>query len=257
MHLSTAASTRIRRFSWVTALVVVAVVSALVATAVGPSVSRALHPEREHPWRGDPVVEATAEAGGTVWAAEGSARVALPEELRDRPLLVQLVGDDRDRVNLMLGDRREPTSWPHFLRIAYDAWAYPIAVYSFSELWVVSEGPWRLEFRPVEATRIVDTVSGTGDAILAVGEGVTSGTVRWSGEGSMILNASTVGGWTSLVNAGGAPDDPAGGEATVTWEDSPLVVFDLASGGDVRWTFEVDAPKGSSGAPTGDEEVLP
>lgn len=257
MQLSAAAGTRIRRFSWGTALVVLAVAAALVATAVTPSVTRALHPEREHPWLGDPVAEATAEAGGTVWAAEGSARVALPDELRGQPLLVQLLDEHRGGVNLMLGDRRDPDGWPKFLRIAYDSSAYPIAVYSFSELWVVAEGPWRLEFQPIEVRSVDDTLTGTGSMIFTVPEGATSGTVRWQGDGSIFLTATTVEGWTPIMDSGGGPDAQLEGEIAVLWPDSPIVVFDLASYGDLRWTVEIDPPAGPYVTPPDAEEVLP
>jgi hypothetical protein len=237
-----AADHRIRRYTrGITVLgAVIAVMT--VGAVVLPTVERENSLQTQRPWTSENPVDAVREPGGGVWTASGSARVTLPEELRNRPIELVSVERSESDVQAYLGDASDPHRIPEYLGNIWDLEPTPIASYADSELWIVAKDAWRLEILPLDVGEFVSPASGDSDAVLVYTGEATSGTVRWSGTGLLFAIARTVDGYQSLAVSGdGDPDaPPAPGSARFEWTASPFVVIEISAYDGIEWTLEVD-----------------
>lgn len=237
-----AADHRIRRYTRGIAVFGAVLAVMTVGAAVLPSVERENSRQTQRPWVSESPVEAVREPGGSVWAASGSARIILPEELRNRPIELGYIEAGDDGIQAWLGDVRSLERAPEYLGNVWDTMPLPMAAYADSELWIVSKHAWRMEILPLDATELGSSASGTSDAVLVYVGGASTGTVSWSGEGLLFAVARTVGGYQSLAVSGdGDPDAaPTSGRTRFEWTPSPFVVIEISAYNDIEWTIELD-----------------
>ena len=245
-----AADHRIRRYTrGITVLgAVIAVMT--VGAVVLPTVERENSLQTQRPWTSENPVDAEREPGGAVWSASGSARITLPEELRNRPIELGYVAAGDDGMQAYLADTRDPEHGPEYLGNVWDSMPLPIASYAGSELWIVAKEAWRLEILPLDVDELVSSASGDSDAVLVYTGEATSGTVSWSGTGLLFAVARTVDGYQSLAVSGdGDPDaPPAPGSARFEWTASPFVVIEISAYDGIEWTLELDESGPGAGA---------
>lgn len=241
MTISPAADHRIRGYTRGLAVLCAVVALASVVVVVLPALERQQSLIAERPWVQEERPEATREHDGAIWAAEGSARVVLPEELRGRPIELSLVDDDDGGpdVEAWLGDERTPET-PRYLGGLWGTQPLPLAAYEHSELWIVSPHAWRMRIVPIDPTPLKQVASGETDAVLVYTGEVVSGTVTWGATGTLFVIARTVEGYESLAITGGDPSLEAGGSAEFTWAASPFVVIEVSAYDGIDWTIELD-----------------
>jgi hypothetical protein len=204
------------------AILGVAAVASLVGV-LAPAVGREAASGVEYPWLGDPVVVATPDADGTAWSAATSARVDLPERLRDRPIELRLPEDSEVDVSIFLGDHGRPDRSPAYAGSLWAGEPLPIAFYATSELWVSSPGPWLLEIVPIEPEVLGETAGGADDAVFVYRGAASTGTVTWVGEGSLYVTAHTTDGYESLASADGEGE----GLRRFVWQPASFVVIEV------------------------------
>lgn len=229
----------------------VAIALATIAGVVLPGIERELEQEARNPWREPAPLEAQREPGGTVWAAEGSARITLPDELLDRPIGVRLVDEVDDTVYAYLGDAVDGDR-PFFLGSVHEYEAMPFAAYADSELWITSRHAWRVEILPVAGVELHDSANGDDDTVLVYRGRATSGTITWGPKGTLFVIARSTAGYESLATTGGDPDDERGGTVRFTWTESPFVVIEVSAYDGIAWEIELDEVPGDE--VPGDEE---
>lgn len=247
MTITAEADRRIRRVTRGVGALSVVIALAAVAAVVVPGVERDLDRAASSPWRDADPLEAQREAGGLVWAAEGSARITPPAELTDRPVELRLLDGEHDKVQVHLGDASGDSS-PPFVGTLFADSSLPLALYSGSELWVSTRQPWRIEILPIDPTALEHSASGNSDALLSYRGPATSGVVTWDGAGSLFVVARTVEGRESLASIGGDLDERHDGATSFTWAASPFVVIEVLAFGDLEWEIRLDVP------PVGEEE---
>jgi hypothetical protein len=233
---------RIRRFTRGIAVLSAVIAFLTVGATVLPTVDRENSRQTQRPWVTEGPAHAEREAGGSVWSAAGSARVTLPDELRDRPIELRYLEAGDDGIQAWLGDVRTLDSAPEYLGNVWESQPLPMAAYADSELWIVSKHAWRMEILPLHASELGSSASGTSDAVLVYTGEASSGTVSWSGEGLLFAVARTVGGYQSLAVSGdGNPDaGPTSGRAVFEWTPSPFVVIEISAYNGIEWTIELD-----------------
>jgi hypothetical protein len=256
MVLTVEAGDRIRAFTRGMAVLSAVVALATVAAVVLPAVERQASDEVRRPWEAESAVDAAREPGGSVWGAEGSARIVLPEELRGRPIELRVVEADDDGLEVLLGDASAPDDWPRYLGSVWEGLPLPAAVYADSVLWVTTEHAWRMEVAPLEPTPLDSAASGDTDAVLVYTGAATGGTVGWSGEGLLFVVVRTLEGYDASVVSGDG--DPAAGATSgrerVDWTASPFVVIEVSAYDGIRWTIELDdAGPDATGPPASGE----
>jgi hypothetical protein len=246
--ISPEADHRIRGYTRGVALLGAVVALATLAAVVLPTLERQQSLATERPWVQDERPTATREAGDAIWAAEGSARVVLPQELRGRPIELTLVdGEGGDDVEAWLGDERSAEA-PHYLGGLWGTQPLPLAAYEHSELWIVSPHAWRMQIVSLDAAPLVDGASGNTDAVLVYVGDAVSGRVTWGATGTLFVIARTVEGYESLAITGGDPALETGGSAEFTWAASPFVVIEVSAYDDIEWTIELDGVSATPGA---------
>jgi hypothetical protein len=208
---------------------------------------------------GDERPVATRDGSDFVWAADGSARIVLPDALRGRAIELSLVDENADDVEAWLGDETS-TEPPRYLGGLWGTSPLPLAAYARSELWIVSPHAWRMQIVPIDPTPLEGVARGTTDAVLVYAGDAVSGTVTWGATGTLFVIARTIDGYESLAVTGGDPALEQGGSTEFTWTASPFVVIEVSAYDGIEWTIELDEPQAvptPTGGPSGDASPSP
>ena len=246
--LSATADRRIRVFTRVVAALATVCVVTAVALVASAVVERARWDDARGPWLDTGHLDAVRAADGITWSAERSARIALPPELRDRPIALRLSDAEALDVEAWLDDGRDDTS-PRFLGFVSRRSDLPLASYADTRLWIVSTEPWSMTIMPLEATPIEEGAHGVADAVLVYSGEATSGTVSWGAVGSLYVVARTVDGYQSIVLTGGDPAEEPGGSERFSWTASPFVVIEVSAYDGIAWELELDPVPGGEATP--------
>src|SRR5690606_22921135 len=126
MTITAGAERRIRHVARGVGVVGVVIALVTVAGVVLTGFQREAAQASRHPWEASARLEARRGPGGSVWEAEGSARITLPAELLDRPIGMQLLEEVPETVFVYLGDD-VADSRPRFLGSVDEYQAAPVA----------------------------------------------------------------------------------------------------------------------------------
>ncbi len=234
MSVSREASHRIRRFS--IGVGVLAAVSAVasVAIVVGAGMAHEAQLAMRSPWLQETIVEAEQAAGTHEWSADGSARIALPDELRGVPLSFDLTSGSS--VDVFLGDVTDPDSSPRYLGGGYPSSMLPFGAYADSEVWVAARGPWTATLTPLDTEPVAQEASGDADDVLVIAGDVSTAHLRWEGDGRLWVVVRTLGGNDQMHSS----EDEGSGAVDLEWTPSEFVVIEIHAYDGVRWTVTVD-----------------